>query len=122
MFGTDIYVRIYRNRMRVKNLKSGEEADGLPEAPFSTARMLVGDFASADKTLKAAMAQVGGKSFLASPSVLMHPLELVEGGLSQIEERILQELAAGAGARKVRIWLGQELADAELSAKLDAKG
>jgi rod shape-determining protein MreB and related proteins len=121
MFGTDIYVRVTRNLFRVKNLKSGQEAQGVPEAPFSTTRLLVGNFESAQSTLKAALAQVGSGSFLVSPNVLMHPLEMVEGGLSQIEERIFQELAVGAGAKKVIVFVGPALADAEVSAKLKGK-
>jgi rod shape-determining protein MreB and related proteins len=121
MFGADIYVRITRNLFRVKNLRSGQEAQGVPEAPFSTTRLLVGQFESAQRTLKSTLAQVGSGWFLVSPNVLMHPLEMVEGGLSQIEERILQELAVGAGAKKVIIFVGPALGDAEVSAKLKGK-
>ena len=120
MFRADIYVRITRNLFRVKNLKSGQEAQGVPETPFTTTRMLVGDFQSAQRTLKSALAQVGGASFLA-PNLLMHPLEMVEGGLSQIEERVLLELAKGAGASKVVVFVGPALGDNEVSAKLEAE-
>src|SRR5688572_19638639 len=112
MFRTDIYVCITRNLFRVKNVKSGQEAQGVPETPFSTTRMLVGHFESAERTLKAAVARVRGGSFLA-PNVLMHPLEMVEGGLSQIEERVLLELAKGAGANKVAVFVGPALGDNE---------
>jgi rod shape-determining protein MreB and related proteins len=118
MFGIDIYVRITRDLLRVKNLKSGKEVQGIPEVPFSTTRLLVGHFESAERTLKAAVAQVGGSSFMLSPKVLMHPLEMVEGGLSQIEQRVLHELAIGAGGKKVVVFVGPELADREVSAKL----
>jgi len=39
---------------------------------------------------------------------------MIEGGLSQVEERVLRELAAGAGARKVFVWVGHELSDQEV--------
>lgn len=45
-------------------------------------------------------------------------MERCEGGLSQVEERVLHELAAGAGARKVVVWVGAELSDGEVLAKL----
>jgi rod shape-determining protein MreB and related proteins len=121
MFGTDIYVRITRNLFLVKNLKSGQEAPGVPDVPFSTTRLLVGHFESAQRTLKSAIAQIGGTSFLVSPNVLMHPLEMVEGGLSQIEERVFRELAVGAGAKKVVVFVGPALGDSEVSAKLGAR-
>jgi len=118
MFGADIYVRITRNLIRVKNLKAGRDAQGIPDTPFTTTRLLVGNFESAQRTLKSAIAQSGGSLFLVSPNVLMHPLEMVEGGLSQIEERIFRELAVGAGAKKVVVWVGAELPDSEVSARL----
>lgn len=118
MFGADLYVRISRNLVRVKNLKSGAEASAMADQPFSSVRLLVGDFAAAQQTLKAALAQAGAGSFLAKPSLLMHPLELVEGGLSQIEERVLMELAMGAGARRAVVFVGPELSDGEVAAKL----
>ncbi len=53
--------------------------------------------------------------------ILMHPLEMVEGGLSQVEERVFYELAIGCGAKKVVVWSGAELADSEITAKLRSK-
>ena len=40
------------------------------------------------------------------------------GGLTQIQERVLYELAHGAGAGKVFVWLGLDLSDEEVKAKL----
>jgi len=39
----------------------------------------------------------------------MHQLEKVEGGLTSIEDRVLRELAVGAGAREVVIYLGSKI-------------
>jgi len=55
VFGTDIYIRITRNLFRVKNLKSGREAQGIPATPFSTTRLLVGNFEPAQRALKSAL-------------------------------------------------------------------
>lgn len=48
----------------------------------------------------------------------MHPLETLGGGLSQVEEATLRELARGVGAGKVVLWVGNELSDDEAKAKL----
>jgi rod shape-determining protein MreB len=53
--------------------------------------------------------------------VVIHPLEKIEGGLSQVEERLFHELAVGAGASKVVVWAGAPLSDAEVAAKLQGK-
>jgi rod shape-determining protein MreB and related proteins len=119
MFGDDLYVRISRDLVRAKNVKSGKEAQVAPQAPFSTKRLLVGTFEPAQHALRLALRQVlGGGLFTISPNVLVHPLELVEGGLSQIEERVLRELAIGAGAKKVVVFTGPVLQDADVTAKL----
>lgn len=39
----------------------------------------------------------------------MHQLEKLEGGLTDIEERVLRELALGMGAREVLIHSGDRL-------------
>ena len=40
--------------------------------------------------------------------------EKIEGGLTLVEQRALSELALGAGACKVFIWVGCELTDDEV--------
>ena len=45
------------------------------------------------------------------------PMEKTVGGLSQVEERVLHELALGAGARRAVVWVGQALSDREVSEK-----
>jgi rod shape-determining protein MreB len=49
--------------------------------------------------------------------IIIHPMEKTEEGLSEIEERIFKELAAGAGARKIIVWLGYELGNTEVVQK-----
>ncbi|GKX41367.1 hypothetical protein SOASR015_04010 [Pectobacterium carotovorum subsp. carotovorum] len=48
--------------------------------------------------------------------LIIHALEMNEGGLSQVEERILQEIAVAASprARLIVIESSQTLVDAEL--------
>ena len=40
---------------------------------------------------------------------MIHQLEKTEGGLTDIEDRVLRELALGAGAREVVIYLGDKI-------------
>lgn len=94
----------------------------VPTTPFTTDRLLVGKFLAAERALKDAFKQVlSGSLFAPSPKVVIHPLEMIEGGLSEVEERALQEVARGAGARRAFVWVGHELSDAEVVEKLDGK-
>lgn len=83
--------------------------------PFGHPRTLIGDFTSGEQLLKAFLRELSGTRFFAvSPRVLMHPLGNPEGGFTQIERRALREMALGAGASQVFLWVGRELSDAEI--------
>jgi hypothetical protein len=109
--GPILYARIRRNRISLRRVDSGQEVELAAEVPFTNSRMLVADFTAAQALMKKAMQQV--KGFL-RPAVVIHPLELIEGGLSEVEKRILLELALGGGAGRVNVWVGPELGDAEV--------
>ena len=89
-----MYVRVRRNQFQIRNLESGFEATAIAQAPFTTTRLLIGQFVVAQNTLKEALKQESkDRLFVVSPYIVIHPLEMVEGGLSEIEERIFREVA-----------------------------
>src|SRR4051812_28345516 len=116
MSSNTIYVRVSKNKFRLKNVDSGQEHQAESPSPFTTNRLLVGQFDVAEQTLRRAFSNVVSKGVFASaPNVVMHPLEMVEGGLSEVEERVFRELAVGAAsAKKVVVWTGHELSGAEI--------
>ena len=118
MFTTNLYVRIGIDRIRVRNAAGGDTVEQISKVPFSHPRMLIGNFTEAQAAVKAAVAEAKGSGFLKSLRIVMHPTEVVSGGLSQVEERVLHELALGAGAGKVAVWVGAELSDEAVRAKL----
>jgi rod shape-determining protein MreB len=88
------------------------------QRPFAHPRSLISDFLIAEKLLQQLVRRlIKGKPFRASPVMIIHPLEKLEGGLTQIEARAFQELAAATGAREAHVWVGRELQDHELRAK-----
>jgi len=110
-----VYVRVSKNQFRVRHVVDKKEVIVSAFEPFTTKRLLVGEFAAAEKYLKEGVKKVHeGRWFAASPVIVIQPLEMIEGGLSQVEERVLKELAVCAGARKVVVWVGQELSDQEV--------
>ena len=116
-FESTIYVRVRRDQLHVRHVESGAEVSVRASPPFSTERLLIGQFTVAEGLLKRAFQETSGGK-LVKPRVLIQPLEMIEGGLSQVEERVLTEAAIGAGASKVVVWLGPELKDDEVKAKL----
>jgi len=110
-----VYVKVSKNQFRVRHVVDNKEIVVSAIEPFTTTRLLVGEFAVAEKYLKDGIKKLHeGRWFAASPVIIIQPLEMIEGGLSQVEERVLRELAAGAGARKVFVWVGHELSDQEV--------
>jgi rod shape-determining protein MreB len=61
-----------------------------------------------------------GKHSCTFPKLAIHPLEMTDGGLAEIEERVFREVTLGAGASKVVVWTGHQLGDDEVRNKLRA--
>jgi rod shape-determining protein MreB len=82
---------------------------------FDHPRTLLADFTIAEQTLRQFVVRIVPRSLFApAPVIVLHPLEKLEGGLTQIEARALAELGRGAGARQVFVWEGPALSVDEL--------
>ncbi len=112
-----IYIKIYENSVHIRNIDDRKEIELSASSPFSTERLLIGEFTVAQALLTKGIKIVMGKKFFA-PIILMHPIEKIDGGLSQVEERVLKDLAIVAGAQKVVLWVGQELTDKDVLEKV----
>lgn len=105
---SDLVAYVRKNHIEVMNLKDGATAAG--SAAFTTTRLLVGEFKAAEELLARLIKEVKSSGlFSAQPALLIQPLEMTEGGLSTVEERVFLELGAGAGARHVKLHLGTKL-------------
>lgn len=83
--------------------------------PFSHPRLLINGFQKAEKVLQHGIKAVcKNKLFPPSPIVVMHPMEKLEGGITDVECRMFRELALGGGARAVYLHIGQELSSESL--------
>jgi Tfp pilus assembly protein PilX len=81
----------------------------------------MGNFQAAEAALRKGFAEVqAGSKYLAAPRVVMHPLEMVEGGLSGVENRVFMEVADCAGANRIAVWVGHDLSDQEVLEKVGA--
>lgn len=115
LFTVDLYIKVRKNRFEAKNLSSNSIWETIhSELPFTTERLLVGTFSAAEPALTKLMKNITPNSlFKKSPQVVVQPMELVHGGLSEVEERTFKELALGSGAFKVVLHTGPELTDSE---------
>lgn len=82
---------------------------------FDHPRTIIADFEIAEKTLQEFLKKLPLKRFLKGPPVvIMHPLEKLEGGLTQVETRALEELGHRMEFKKIYVRTGAELSDEEV--------
>ena len=93
------------------NKASAEIAEDIEHInPFSHPRSLIADFTSGEKLIQHIFKLLSsGSLFNPSPLAVIHPMEKIDGGLTQVEQRAFRELGAGAGAREVAVYQGPEL-------------
>ncbi len=121
VFSVELYVKVFPDIFKISIVSEpSHEQVFTSHQPFTTKRLLVGEFSIADQCLTNAVKAIVGKSFFPkSVAIVVHPQAMVEGGLSQIEDRILKELGLGAGAKKVVVWVGAALSASEVSRLLN---
>ncbi|WP_075187229.1 hypothetical protein [Teredinibacter haidensis] len=115
LFCIDVYVKVYRNKFVIRLLDGSEiQKVSVPSKAFTTERLLVGSFSAAESCLtKEIKAIIPKRIFAAKPAILIQPMEMVEGGLSEIEDRVFRELALGSSAYRVSLYTGRELSTSE---------
>lgn len=117
---TSIYLKVFENYVIAENIDTGECVEKHSSNSFSHPRVLIGNFTEADLIIKSALSEVKSTGFLKVMYVLIQPMEKNEGGLTQIENRVLQELAIGAGATTVVVWEGVPLSNQDALKKLQS--
>ena len=86
---------------------------------FQSPRSIIGDFEAAEKALQAFIKRVAPERswwniFPFVPVMVIHPLEKVQDGLTQVEARALEDLCWRARAADVYVWTGRLLMDDEV--------
>ena len=115
------YVRVYKNKMHIRKIGDEiKEIEVQATEPFSSERLLVGEFSIAENLLSNVFRELGESRLLSKgPMVVMQPMEM--HNISEVEERVLRELAYGSRAFIANVWVGKELTDEEVKIKATAK-
>ena len=115
-----LYLKIFINRIELQDVQSGQIVRLSATTPFTSKRLLVGDLSEARSLVREAARSMkkGILSLLIKPVILVHPMEMVSDGLSEIEEEICMTLGLEAGARKVVIHMGSALSNAQVQKKI----
>ncbi len=117
MFGRKrtVYLRVYPDELRLKCIENSKLSELVANPRFSTRRLLIGEFSAAEELLLDGLEALFGAEWQQlRPRILIQPMAMLEGGLSTVEQIILEELAVAGRARRVVIHTGKLLTDDEV--------
>ncbi|MBA0170618.1 hypothetical protein EXT60_01290 [Pectobacterium carotovorum subsp. carotovorum] len=103
-----LYIRIYRNTLTVRNVDTKQEVTEQSETPFTTTRLLLGQMIPAMKLLDRLARKVAPKRLIdlfSSHKVIIHAMEMNEGGHSQVEFASYIELAKSISPQGKHIYV-----------------
>ena len=101
-----LYIQVRKNHITVRNIERKQDVAG--SGAFSNQRLLIADFFKAEKVLWDLIEQIRPRSWFRKLlrtdrfDIVISALEMNEDGLSQVEDRILQEVVAGATRMRYR--------------------
>ncbi len=96
-------VRIFTNRMIVRNSGTGQSIARVAAKPFSSSRLLVGDLDAAEQLLNDIIKDMEGLRRFIRPAInaTFYSIEQSEGGLCPVEVQTLCELGVRIGCADV---------------------
>ncbi|UVO09674.1 hypothetical protein LW347_06900 [Pectobacterium polonicum] len=103
-----LYIRIYRDTLMVRNVDTQKEVTEQSEIPFTTTRLLLGQMIPAMKLLDRLTRKVAPKRLIdlfSSHKVIIHAIEMNEGGHSQVEFASYIELAKSISPQGKHIYV-----------------
>ncbi len=119
----DLYIRFYPGRVVVSDPASGAEHE-ITGSGFDHPRMPVGDFGAASAALNDAIRRIAPSKLHRPRRVLLHVPHEWEGGLNEVDARVIKDLsmsAAGIGITPKLFTRPDPLAPTEVQRLLKAK-
>jgi actin-like ATPase involved in cell morphogenesis len=99
-----IYLVLYKNKVKVIDLMSGKFVEKNATPPFSSTRILWADYQVGENFVNTIL-----RDFISNwgaHRMLVHPMEILEGGLSEVEKRALIDSARHMNAKEVYLMEG----------------
>lgn len=117
-----LYVKLWKNEAQITDVLNGKSTREKSNIEFSNDRLLIADFYEAISFLKSLINKMKKDCWVKRyNSILVHPMELIEGGISEVELRIFVETFESVGGRVVKVWDGEELNSKQVIEKLKNK-
>jgi hypothetical protein len=110
IFSKDIlYIRVFRKKIEVRNLRTQQEVSYNVTKTFSNTRMLVADFETFEQQLRSAAKGVQKQGFITrSSKMILQPLEDSVVDYSPVEKRAFLDSCEHAGAAEIYLYFGRD--------------
>jgi hypothetical protein len=110
IFSKDIlYIRVFRNKIEVRNVRTSQEVSYNVTTTFSNSRMLVADFETFEQQMRSAIKGVQKQGFLTrSSKMIFQPLDESVFEYSQVEKRAFRDSCEHAGAAELYMYFGRD--------------
>lgn len=95
------YVRLFINRVDIKDLTNGKSISEKSEMEFNNQRLLLANLQIAENFVKSAFEKNGFSS--RNSIAIIQQMQMSEGGLSEVERLVLKELFSIVGIKEIRI-------------------
>jgi MreB/Mbl protein len=99
------YIKLYFNKIEITNLLNEETIAKSAVKKFSTNRIVIADFNALELLIRETINDLlkNSKVLFTQNSMLIHHLEKLDGGITEIEKRAMRDLCEQAGATNVFI-------------------
>lgn len=97
-----LYIRLKKNHLEIKHIKSGKIIEGTSEKPFSNERLLIADYLIAEEHAKQLIAELLNskrKLLDRALTILLQPADESIADITPSEKRIYVDFASFIGAK-----------------------
>ena len=110
IFEKDIfYIRVYKDRMEMKDVRRGAEITKNAVQPFSNNRMLIAEFDEAEKLLISMLAELRSNNVYTPRMVMVfQPVQEEDIWYSGVEKKSFKDLCEYLGAAETYLCFGKE--------------
>jgi rod shape-determining protein MreB len=116
LLNNTLYIRLGEDSVTLYDPKREKTKVYRSDRKFSNERLAVSSFIVAEDFLSKTVKDFYSVGlFHPAPLVIMHQEYKTEGGLGEVEIRVLRELALSAGAREVHVWEGAKLSREQIA-------
>lgn len=98
----ELYIKLFQNNIEILDLETKEKFNHTFKSNFGNQRLLIADFNKAETEILYGFTSNNIKP--KNCKIIVHQKEKNEGGLSDIEVRILKELFAIIGVKEVYVY------------------